>query len=406
MMSGKRLLIVEEALKNRSGHWYEYNRAIVEEARKQGIEVTVLAHQEIEGDIQEELGAIPFFPVTNWDQVYYHPSAWRRYIGIIRHNFLIARLLGRFFSKQKDPYDIVLVPTVVLYHWLAWRWLIFKGGGKWFQRVVLITRNNAGEYDPEKEEYCYGLSAKVLRWILCSFRRIAKTDLLVLGSDSARIAKQYQEMSGIDFKTFCHPRKTVPADSVSISDKKGGLVFSALGPPRYEKGSDLVLAAIELIFSKQPDFPGHFVIQWNDRVFEPGGNEIMISPDLENHPNVEILRSSLSSEEYENRLAEADCLLLPYRRAQYFSRLSGIAIEAFQTGTPCICISNTWIEDCMNEIGGGVAIENESVADLAATICKMMNAGVVRLEKSKVTEARSFHSPEAFMQQVVSREKK
>ena len=34
-----RILIVEEALKNRSGHWYEYNRAIVEEARERGHKV-------------------------------------------------------------------------------------------------------------------------------------------------------------------------------------------------------------------------------------------------------------------------------------------------------------------------------------------------------------------------------
>ena len=79
-----RILICEEALKNKSGHWYEYNKAIVNAARKRSHEVTLLAHQDIECDLCQELEAAPFFPVTSWDQSYNYPRAWKRYLGILR----------------------------------------------------------------------------------------------------------------------------------------------------------------------------------------------------------------------------------------------------------------------------------------------------------------------------------
>ena len=121
-----KILIVEEALRDQNGHWYEYNHAIVTEARAAGHDVTLLTHAEIEPALQEKLGAKAFFPVTSWDGVYHHPSSWRRYLGILKHNRLIKKLLTDHFKEQKEAYDVVLVPTVVLFHWIAWRRLVSK----------------------------------------------------------------------------------------------------------------------------------------------------------------------------------------------------------------------------------------------------------------------------------------
>ena len=93
-------------------------------------------------------------------------------------------------------------------------------------------------------------------------------------------------------------------------------------------------------------------------------------------------------------------ILLPSRRAQYYARLTGIAIEAFQSGASCICVSNTWVEDCMNEIGGGYAIENESVVDLVSAIRKLADSGKSGLDNERVIQARSRYSPEAFVEQL------
>lgn len=398
-----RVLIVEEALKNRSGHWYEYNRAIVEEARKRGHEVILLAHKDIESDICEELEATPYFPVTSWDQVYNYPQTWKRYLGILRHNISIARLLQKHFKTQSDPYDVVLVPTVVLYHWLAWRWLVFCGAGKWFGRVVLTTRNNAGEYDPESRSYTFNASARVLARVLKSFRHSVGSGVVEFASDSSVLCRQYEELCGLSFHPYPHPR---PTDHLPLpqNDSKGEMVFSALGPPRYEKGSDLIVAAIQTIFEENPNFAGRFVLQWTSKVYAPNGTEVNLPTEWQENPKIEIIRNSLSSEDYQQRIEESDVILLPYRRAQYHARLSGIVIEAFQSGVPCICVSDTWLSDCMTKIGKGVAITEESASCLLESISKFFNkeAGNMTMTTSEVTQARRHHSPEAFINQLLT----
>jgi glycosyltransferase involved in cell wall biosynthesis len=396
----QRLLIVEEALKNRQGHWYEYNRAIIQEARRRNIHTTILAHQTIEEDLRLEMDAQPYFPVTSWDQAYYHPAEWRRYLGILRHNFRVARWMQRHFAAN-DPYDVVLVPTVVLYHWLAWRWLAFRGGGPHFRKLVLTTRNNAGEYDPATHGYQYGASAKVLRRVVASFRSLVKSGRVELASDSSRLAAQHAKLCGVPFTTYPHPRPSdhLPWPEAKVHDPQRPIVFSALGPPRYEKGSDLILEAICLLRKQRPDLPVRFVLQWSANAYAPSGKEIVPSAELEADPGVIFIRKSLSSVEYQQHLEASDALLVPYRRSQYYARLSGVAIEAFQSGVPCLCVSDTWIADAMEDIGSGIAIQDESAEALARAMIDFAEHRVEWLARARerIPVARIMHSPEKFV---------
>ena len=399
MQTTRRLLIVEEALKDRRGHWYEYNLAIVTEARRRKIDTTILTHRAIQDDLREEMQAVPYFPVTSWDQVYYHPSEWRRYIGILRHNFRVARLMQRHFATHA-PYDVVLVPTVVLYHWLAWRWVAFRGCGRHFHKLVLTTRNNAGEYDPATRAYRYGTSAKVLKRAVASFKKPVQTGCVELASDSSRLAAQYTELCGVPFVTYPHPR---PSDHLppagQVRDPQRPIVFSALGPPRYEKGSDLILEAIRLVRQRRPELPLRFVLQWNIKVYDSLRKEVVPSPELEADPQVEFIRRDLTSQEYQQRLETADVLLVPYRRPQYHARLSGVAIEAFQSGIPCICVSDTWIAESMAAIGSGLAIAEETGVALANAMISFADrhAEFRQLARERIPLARCSHSPATFL---------
>ena len=399
----KHLLIVEEALKNRNGHWYEYNKAVTEEARSRGIEVTLLVHQDIERDVCEELQAIPWFPVTSWDQIYYHPNATLRYFGILRHNLLVARLMTKYF-REASISDVVLVPTVVLYHWLAWRWLVAEGTNRWFKKLALTTRNNAGEYDVGRNCYMFNASARVLAKVLYSFKNYVQNGTVTLASDSSMLAEQYTRLSGIPFQTFPHPRNTQYVHQKSPGkDESHRVTISALGPPRYEKGSDLVVEAIVSLLESHPDLPVNYVVQWTEPVYLPSSKKIEIPRRLEQAENVKIIRSSLSSEEYQKRLDEADLLLLPYRRAQYHARLSGIAIEAFQSGASCICITDTWLEDCMDNVGSGLSIIEESSNALAeATLQYVKNQKVYQSRASEqMPKAWTAHSAHAFVDKLM-----
>ena len=403
--SAPRLLIVEEALKDRRGHWYEYNRAIIGEARGRGIATTVLAHRDLEAGLRDELQALPYFPVTSWDLGYNHPSAARRYLGLLHHNLRVIRWLSRHFATHA-PYDVVLVPTVVLYHWLAWRWLAGRGHGRWFQKLVLTTRNNAGEYNPTTGGYQFNASAQVLRRVVGSFGSMVRQGVVELTSDSARLAAQYQALCGVPFTTYPHPRPTAHLPPEPAARTPGSpLVFAALGPPRYEKGSDLILEAIRLVRQRRPELPVRFVLQWTGQVHAPVIGEVVPSAELEADPQVEFIRRDLSSAEYQQQLEAADALLVPYRRAQYHARLSGVAIEAFQSGVPCICVADTWVADSMAAIGSGLTLAEETTAALADAIITLADrhAEFRDRARSRIPLARRTHSPATFVDRLMER---
>ncbi len=133
------------------------------------------------------------------------------------------------------------------------------------------------------------------------------------------------------------------------------------------------------------------------RRFRAGWTEYPLPPEWKDHPKVEIIRESLDSAGYQKRLDEADVLLLPYRRSQYHARLSGIAIESFQSGVPCICVSDTWVEDCMKEIGGGIAIANEAQRDLSEAILAVSEDRDFSIPVERCVQARARHSPSRFL---------
>ena len=81
-LAGKRLLIVEEALRDFVGHWYEYVRAVAELNRAAGVEVTVVGHREASAALRGELGVRPLFEKSPWDGVYRHPVAVVRKLGL------------------------------------------------------------------------------------------------------------------------------------------------------------------------------------------------------------------------------------------------------------------------------------------------------------------------------------
>jgi hypothetical protein len=81
----QKLLIVEEALKDHRGHWYEYDKAVTDINRAIGVNVTLAAHQTVSQDIIQELNALPLFKYTNWDDIYNSPVALKRYWGILKH---------------------------------------------------------------------------------------------------------------------------------------------------------------------------------------------------------------------------------------------------------------------------------------------------------------------------------
>ncbi len=161
------------------------------------------------------------------------------------------------------------------------------------------------------------------------------------------------------------------------------IVFGCYGAARWEKGSDVLQAAIRLVLQKAETLKSeklkkldarrstldslHFAIQWVEDFRDLEGNLVSIDPWLREHPQVEVIGRYFQGDEYERRLAETDVMVLPYR-SPYRLRVSRVVIEAMIHGMPVIATKGTTLFEQAEEYGVVVGCEEGNAASLARAI--------------------------------------
>ena len=398
---GKRLLVVEEALKDHVGHWYEYVKSVVELNGKEGVLVTAVVHCRVLPEISKELSAIPAFERSNWDGVYAHPRAWRRYLGVFRHNWLVYRTMSQIIDKH-GPFDCLFAPTVIVHHVLGWR-LLFAIKGRKIKRLVLLFRNNAGSYEPGSSTPKFKRSAAILATTLRSFSKSIRSGRVLLATDSDRLAREYELLCGLRPVVFPSPRLAQFLDQPDAPKTQNEpLIFSSLGPARFEKGIDLLQEAIKLCLRRGLKRPVKFVIQWNQPILEADGQEYFPDTSLVGDDRVEFIRRPLESAEYDATIARSDCLLLPYRRDSYFARISGVAVEAATAGIPMIFTNDTWNADLVDKFGAGIGVEDGDIEGLANAVNAMIEGFELfhKVAIERKTAAQDAHSAHTFIEKL------
>ncbi|MET0251966.1 MAG: glycosyltransferase [Novosphingobium sp.] len=368
-LGGKRLLIVEEALRDFVGHWYEYVRSVSELSRADGAEVTVIAHARADDALRATLPLHPLFPKTLWHGDYRNGGWLWRQSAVFRHNLLVFRTLRRFLRRH-GPFDAVFVPTVIVYHIWAWR-LLFWLHRRSIGRLVMLIRNSAATYDTPGASPRFARRTRLLRWGIRSFARDFASSRAVFATDSDRLADEYRAMSGIAPIVFPSPRIASPASLRRDRDPGTGVTFACLGPARFEKGIDVLQQAMGLYLSDPAAPPARFVVQWNMPVADAAGAAYEPDPALAADPRVTFLTQPLASEAYDAVLGESDCMVLPYRRDSYFARISGVAVEAVTAGIPIITTTDTWTANLVATSGAGLAIEDGDAAALAGAMAEL-----------------------------------
>ena len=88
-------LIVEDALRDRKGHWLEYVSTFVRGLRALGDEVEVLCDRRAEGFVMEQTGARPVLPESIWHRMGDGAGAVKRYLRVPGH------AVATFFAMRK-----------------------------------------------------------------------------------------------------------------------------------------------------------------------------------------------------------------------------------------------------------------------------------------------------------------
>ena len=113
--------------------------------------------------------------------------------------------------------------------------------------------------------------------------------------------------------------------------------------------------------------PLRFAIQWVEDFRDGEGNLVSIDPWLWEHPQVEVIGRYFEGDEYEQRLAATDVMVLPYR-SPYRLRVSRVVIEAMIHGMPVIATRGTTLVEQAEEHGVVVGCDEGSAESLARAI--------------------------------------
>lgn len=395
---GRTLIVSEEGLLNETGHWFEYCKSVVELNQAQGVSCLVAGHAEATASVRQTIPFRAIYPSTSWGTINTEPNPLKRHALTARHNLTVARAMSGLIAET-GPVDLVFAPTVTIQHILGWRMFASRHLGKTVGRLVLLIRNSVASYQDGSDVPHFKSSAQLLAASLRSFRRYERDGGFTFATDSERLADEYEALSSMRPVVFPSPRTAPLTGAVPASAKAGGaVVFSSLGPARFEKGIDVFQNAIGQLLARGEVPKARFVIQWNMPFHDASGHLVVPEPALVADDRVRVLTQDLSSEEYNSELFASDCIVLPYRRESYFARISGIAVEAATAGIPMIYTRGTWCEDLVRSSGAGIGIPDGDADALAEAIVEIA-AHIDQYKAQAATaalRARRLHSAESF----------
>ena len=394
--SGRRLLVSEEALKSEVGHFYEYNRSVVEIAAHYGADSIVAVHRDANALVRGGLPARPIYAKTSWGTINTERNAVKRYFGTLRHNLRVFASMSKLLDEV-GPVDVLFAPTVTIHHLPGFRLLAARRLGRDIRRMVLLTRNTLASYAPGSTVPQFKRNSEVFSRLVQNFDKTYDRDTFTFATDSERLADEYVALSGVRPVVFPSPRLAPP--EAQAPREADTVTFGSLGPARFEKGVDVLQRAIARLIS-EPCGPGasRFVIQWNQDLLDEAGAIVSPDPALMAHPAVRFITKEMTSETYSAELYRANCIVLPYRRDSYYARISGVAVEAITAGIPLIYTENTWCEDLVKESGAGIGVPDGDAAALAKAMMTMTREmPYYRAMAEKAAQgARDMHSSEKF----------
>ncbi len=367
-LSGKKILICEEALIDYNGHFFTWIRAIRKMHIDVGAEVFVAGNCSVVPDVRKELRVLPVYTINSWDQTISSKwPAWRKYVRVFAQNWRIF-LQTRKALIQSGPVDMLFFTAVRVHHMVGLRALCAWGLGRRFKRLTCFLLISQAEYNADFTAYSFPKQTQLLAWVLRSFRSLARRGDVILAGDSQITCSEYEKFADVPMTVFPSPGGDWLHASTASKSSEDGPVFSIFGSSVWEKGIDTFQDAIVQFLDRYPNSSARFILQWGFPCIGPDGQTVSISERLRTDPRVSLFERRLTDSEYTELFASTDIIVLPYRRNTYFNRLSGVAVEAACSGKPMIVTKDTWLDWAMREFGSGVSFPEDNAEALCEAI--------------------------------------
>jgi len=377
-----RIFLSDHLLKGIRGHHLGYNLALADASRRAGVSPVMLTHRDFDPALAH---GFPVHMIFRTDHRF-DPPVWiandQRLLAALARwsSFRFGRDLKRLPAMGSD--DALFAQMLAPRHFLKWL--------SWFRSLkeapVLFLHLG---YAPEK--FMAPEITKSLRKLTPSQRgRVFPV------TDSEKLVPAFGEILGTRVHYLPHIISYEIPSPTPRNEAKPFVVF-APGNARREKGFQEVYRSVESLAGSHGCGEIAFQIQCHD----PDAACAALLADGPRPVNgVEWISRPLSDEEYANRLASADVILLPYHLDQYARRTSGIFCEARVAGKPVITTRGSWAGDRVRREGGGWLVEERDVSSLSEVL-RCIPAEFAQQSSEAVTlsvESREEFHRDHFMQ--------
>lgn len=392
-----RALVVEENLRSRKGHQFQYAYALANsKSAGERLRIEFAVHRNAEYEVLSTFHAHPVFHRSRLEKNWFHQMPGFRYISFLLHNFAVFRALARHL-RMSNGYDYIIFPTASFHHILAAYFLQILFPEK-ATRIVLFFVTQCTVWPDGLSAPVFELTSKLLSAELRLLRPFVRQKRTVLAVETSCAQHEYQKLSGLPVGLWPHP---VTTKSITrCKNTSSPIVFGSLGFARHEKGSDLLAKAIEHCLDEALFSDTRFVLQWGEDFIGADGIRVSLSDRVRSDPRVTAIDSPLDEKAYSELLDSISVLILPYRRSSYYGRLSRVSVEAACHGIPMIVTPETHLAHVVADMGAGLLMDKENVESLVVAMIRYLGCALECTEQAslRVPRARTYYSPENFLQ--------
>lgn len=414
----QRFVVVDQSLRDFTGHHFEYSVAVAEAAARAGWRPLILAHQAFptapgppginlkpwfdsawnERQGEQALRRLVFavlarLPPPLHDPAYIALSGARRTAVRLRraamaprpHGFGAALVAG-LSAADVGPESIAFIHTISVAELESVLTAVQAGPAESLPCIEVVLRRDADEPDV-RQGGRLGIAA--------CLRAFHSTRLwpgrVRFHTDTEELRRQYEELSSVRFGVLPIPCRHELLDRAPAQPADSPAIVLFLGGARREKGFHLLPRVAEALASDYlATGRARLVAQSGFNV--PGGEPGMAAARARLSrfaaEQVRMLDEALAPADYYALLADASLVLLPYDARLYRTRSSGVLAEALAAGKPVVVPAGTWMAAQIDAIGGTIFGSDDDVPAVVASALRDLPA----LTAAAVAHARVWRA--------------
>jgi hypothetical protein len=376
-----RLIVLDPSLDAYSGHHLSLDLKVAQHFHAQGAECLILANKAFPDPAVEGIPIRPFFQHTAYGALDSDRYA-RAYDEFLYFNNGVFEDLATLPPDFLRPGDILFVPTVTE--------KILEGILRWYAalpriaaqdkalRLVVFLMMPSGLYFDHGAQEPQTIEPLTALFYRLALRKVAEASnpvrLIGTGREHAR---EYAELAGAHIPAFALMADTsldriAARDALTLpADSRIAVLYA--GDCKADKGFSSLPAITEHLCAAYPDWT--FIIHFNTRA--AWGKALEAAEEVRRlagtHSNCILYEGFLPSGTYQQIIAGADLVLIPYDREHYRAKSSGILWEALNAGCVVLCPVDCWLEkELAAWHGAGKAYHGADVRQIAAAFADLL----------------------------------